>query len=124
MHHMNKSMLAKLPRRGLTITDALVLALPFLGFILAFGLYTDQLTLRQWPPQARMSSGFWGPVIIIGATYLFLLMNAHSLRKHDWTWKDGLVSVVIIVILWVTLAPTFERSLWIGERRKLGLTAH
>jgi hypothetical protein len=103
--------------------EALVLALPFLALILAYGLVTGKISFSQWPPIVEMRAAFWIPVIFCAITYFYVLLNLYYKRRGNWIWyREGLISGIILVVLWCILAPMYDHSLWSVERSKVGMS--
>ena len=116
-------MMPKTEKQRLKLGEAFVLALPFLVLLLVYGLVTGKINFVQWPPNVEMRAGFWLPVVFCSIIYFYVLLNLHERRKGDWKWyKEGLISAVIILILWCIVSPVYERSVWMTERHKVGLS--
>ena len=109
-------------KQRLNLREALVLALPFLMLLLAYGLVTGKVNFNHWPPNVEMRIGFWWPVVWCAVIYFFLLMNLCERRKGTWKWySSGLASLFIIIILWFIIAPIYEASVGRTERYKVGI---
>ncbi len=116
-------MMPNTEKQKLNLGEARAFAVPFLALLLFYGLTTGKISFVQWPPIIEMRAGFWIPVVFSAIIYLYVLLNLHERRKGDWKWyREGLVSVVILLILWGILSPVFERSVWMQERHKVGLS--
>lgn len=115
-------MTEKFVKPGVRFGEALLIALLFLTFILVFGLTTGRLNFDQWPPQVEMKPGFWLPVILSSTVYLYVLMNLHMGRQGKWKWyREGLITAIIIVVIWWIMAPSYQESIGMTERHKVGL---
>lgn len=99
--------------------EAFLLALPFLAFIFVFSLAAGSLNLYWWPYVAN-NAGFWIPVVFCAIVYFYLLVNLIERRKGGWKWyREGLISIVVIVLFWCIISPIYKRSISIDERVKV-----
>lgn len=109
-------------KQRLTLGEALVFALPFLALLLAYGLITGKVDINVWPPNIEMRIGFWFPVIFCTIIYSFLLLNLYGRRKGNWKWyREGLISVFVIICIWYIVSPLYEASISRTERYKVGI---
>jgi hypothetical protein len=112
----------KAEKQRLKLGEALFLALPFLVLLLAYGLVTGKVNFNQWPPNVPMNIGFWFPVIFCAIIYFFLLLNLHERRKGTWKWyREGLISLLVIIYVWYSIAPIYEASIGRAQRHKVGI---
>ena len=118
----NIVMTEKTAKQRLKLGEIIFLALPFLAFLLAYGLITKKLNFNQWPPNVDMTIGFWFPVIFCSLIYFLLLFNLYERRKGTWKWhREGLVSVFTIILLWYIVSPVYKASISRVERHKVGI---
>lgn len=104
--------------------EALLVAFPFTIFLIAFAHFSKGVDFSVWPPKAVMRASLWLPIIFIAFTYLLVLINLHGKRKGEWSWRDGLVTGVVLVVLWLMLQYPYEVSVWSVERVRAGLRGH
>ena len=115
-------MMEKTAKQRLKLGESIVLVLPFLAFLLIYGLITNKLSFSQWPPHVDMTIGFWFPVIFCALIYFLLLLNLYERRKGTWKWyKEGLVSIFTIILLWYIVSPIYKASIGRAERYKFGI---
>lgn len=118
----NHDMMPSPQKHKLQMSEALLLALPFLALPIAWGLYSGKLSLNQWPPQAEMRAGLWFPFFFCVTVYIHVLWNLSALRDGSWKWYQlGLISVVGVLLVWMVGMSIFEASVGRTERYKLGL---
>jgi uncharacterized BrkB/YihY/UPF0761 family membrane protein len=118
----NIIVMEKTAKQRLKLSEIIVLALPFLALLLAYGLVTNKLDFSQWPPSVKMSIGFWFPVIFCILIYFFFLLNLYEKRKGTWKWyKEGLVSVLTLILFWYIVSPIYKASIGRTERHKVGI---
>lgn len=109
-------------KQGPKLGEAFFLALPFLAWLLAYGLVTGTVKFNQWPPNVEMHMSFGFPVIFSALIYFLLLLNLYARRKGTWKWyQDGLVSILAIVIFWYIISPIYKESVGRTERHKVGI---
>ncbi|BCM88852.1 hypothetical protein IAD21_00694 [Abditibacteriota bacterium] len=108
-------------KRGVTLGEAVGLALPFGALLLAYGVVTGKVDFSQGSPVVEMRAGFWLPVIFCFCIYICLLLNLNERRKGTWNWAHGLAQMLILAVLWFMISPIYDNSLWQTERHKLGV---
>jgi hypothetical protein len=115
-------MMEKTAKQRLKLGEIILLALPFLAFLLAYDLITKKVNFNQWPPNIDMTIGFWFPVIFCALIYFLLLLNLYERRKGTWKWyKEGLVSVFTIILFWYIVSPVYKTNIARTERQKVGI---
>jgi hypothetical protein len=118
----NIVVMEKTAKQRLKLREIILFGLPFLAFLLAYGLITNKLNFNQWPPNVDMTIGFWFPVIFCALIYFLLLLNLYEWGKGTWKWyKEGLVSVLTIIIFWYIVSPVYEANIGRTERYKVGI---
>jgi uncharacterized BrkB/YihY/UPF0761 family membrane protein len=114
----------KSKKQKLGFGESLLVALPFVLFLVIFAHLAKRVDFSAWPPKTVMRASLWLPVIFTALTYLFVVMNLHSKSKGEWSWRDGLVAGVALIVVWLILQPVYEMSMWSAERNRLGLKGH
>jgi len=115
-------MMEKSAKQKLKLGESAFLALPFLALLLIYGLITNKLNFNQWPPNVDRSIGFWFPVIFCALIYFSFLLNLYERRKGTWKWyKEGLISVLTIILFWYIVSPIYQANIGRTERHKVGI---
>jgi len=107
---------------GLRVGEAMALASPFVALVLSFGFATGTLKLTHWPRLVDNTVRSWLPMVFAFLTYGFLILNLFAVRRRTWRWfTDGLISVVVLWVVWGMLEPIYEQSWGYHERARVGL---